>query len=183
MHYWFSLLIFFLPAIAEDLLKRTSDWNSARASGAQTPMSQSDRQKAALRQQFAKAFHDIQVLGQGLLREHESRQLTPKRLAKDTRSINKSAKTLRSLMALGELAEEIKLDKEVDTPEEFDKSIRRLSKLIWDFAHNPTHQNNKVFNADLAARAQTDLLTIINLSKVIENKASGYLILPTSAQK
>ncbi len=174
----FSLLLVFLPSCADG----NSNWNFARHSKSQTPMTQLDREKAILRQQFTKNFHDLQVVGQGLLREHEAKRLTSKRLAKDVRSINKSAKTLRSLMALGNLAEETKLDKEVDTPEEFDESIRRLSKLIWDFAHNPVHQNSKVFNADLAARAQTDLLTIINLSKVIENRARDYVFSATSAQ-
>jgi hypothetical protein len=81
---------------------------------------------------------------------------------------------LRTLIALGEMALEVEINKEIDTAQEFDESIRKLSKLIWDFAHNPVHQNNKVFNTDQAERAQTDLLTIINLSKALENKSKGY---------
>jgi hypothetical protein len=148
----------------------------------QAASTQQERNKAIVRHQFNKTFREIQILGQGLLREHEARRLSPKRLAKDVKSINKSAKTLRSLIALGDLAVEKKLDKTIDTPEEFDESIRKLAKLIWDFAHNPVHQNSKVFNTDHAERAQTDLLTIINLSKIIEERASDYSFSPTLAQ-
>jgi hypothetical protein len=148
----------------------------------QTSTTQRDRDKAIARQQFNKNFREIQILGQGLLREHEAKRLNSKRLAKDVRSINKSAKTLRSLIALGDLAVEIKIDKAINTPEEFDESIRKLAKLIWDFAHNPVHQNSKVFNTDHAERAQTDILTIINLSKVIEERARDYVFSSTLAQ-
>jgi hypothetical protein len=144
--------------------------------------SQQDRDKAVARQQFNKNFREIQILGQGLLREHEAKRLNAKRLAKDVRSINKSAKTLRSLIALGDLAVETKIDRVINTPEDFDESIRKLAKLIWDFAHNPVHQNSKVFNTDHAERAQTDLLTIINLSKVIEERARDYVFSSTLAQ-
>jgi len=143
---------------------------------------QRDRERAMARQQFNKSFRDIQTISQQLLREHEEKRLTPRRLSKDARSINKCAKTLRSLIALGSLATEIKIDKEIDTAEKFDESIRRLAKLVWDFAHNPVHQNNKVFDTDEAARAQTDLLTIINLSKAIEGKAKGYVSSSVSTQ-
>jgi hypothetical protein len=108
------------------------------------------------------------------LKDHETTRLTSGNLAKSARSINKSAKTLRSLIALGDMASEVQIDKEIDTPREFDESIRKLATLISDFAHNPVHQSNKVFNTDQAERAQTDLLTIINLSKALENKSKGY---------
>ncbi|MCI0659654.1 MAG: hypothetical protein L0220_01135, partial [Acidobacteria bacterium] len=148
----------------------------------QSPTTQHERDKALARQQFTKNFRDMQLLGQGLLREHEAKRLTSKRLAKDAKSINRCAKSLRSLLALGNLASETQIDKDIDTPNEFDESIRKLAKLIWDFAHNPIHQTSKVFNTDQAAQAQTDLLTIINLSKVIENRAKSYVFAPTSAQ-
>lgn len=133
-----------------------------------------DRAQTIVRQQFTKNFHDLQTISQNLLHEHEARRLTPSRLAKDVKSINKCGKTLRSLIGLASLATETEINKEINTPSEFDESIRRLSKLIWDFAHNPVHQNSKVFNTDQAGQAQTDLLTIINLSKALETKAKGY---------
>ena len=145
---------------------------------AQTP--NKDRDRTYLQQQFTKNFRDIQLLGQGLLREHESRSLTPKRLKNDSRLINKCAKTLRQLMALGEMASKTEISKKIESPHDYDQSIRRLSKLIRDFANNPIHQNNKVFNTDLAERAQTDLLAIIDLSKMIEGKARSYRIIPNS---
>ncbi|HEV2665609.1 MAG TPA: hypothetical protein VG324_11890, partial [Blastocatellia bacterium] len=77
-------------------------------------------------------------------------------------------------IALGEMASEVEIDKEIDTAREFDESIRKLASLISEFAHNPVHQSNKVFNTDQAERAQTDLLTIINLSKALENKSKDY---------
>jgi hypothetical protein len=142
--------------------------------------SNKERDRAYLQQQFSKNFRDIQLLGQGLLREHESRSLTPKRLRKDSRSINKCARTLRTLMALGDMASKTEINKKLESPNDYDQSIRRLSQLIRDFANNPVHQSNKVFNTDLAERAQTDLLAIIDLSKVIEGKARSYRYIPSS---
>ena len=135
-----------------------------------------ERERAYAREQFTKNFRDLQLLGKGLLRDHESARLTPGKLSKGVRSINKTARTLRSLIALGEMASEAPVNKEIDTAREFDESIRKLAGLISDFAHNPVHQSNKVFNTDQAERAQTDLLTIINLSKALENKSKRYSI-------
>ncbi len=133
-----------------------------------------ERERAYAREQFSKNFRDLQLIGKGLLRDHEAAKLTADKLAKGAKSINKSARTLRALIALGDMASEVEINKEIDTAQEFDESIRKLASLIWDFAHNPVHQNNKVFNTDLAERAQTDLLTIINLSKALENKSGNY---------
>jgi hypothetical protein len=141
--------------------------------GAQS--SSGEREKAAARQQFNENFRDIQILGQGLLRDHKSGKLTSKRLSKTTKSINKCARNLRSLLALGKLASEIEINEEIDSPIEFDEAIQKLVKLISDFAHNPHHQSSKIFNTEQAAQAQTDLLTIINLSKVIEKKSKLYI--------
>lgn len=133
-----------------------------------------ERERAYARQQFTSNFRDLQLLSQGLLREHDARRLTAQRLAKDAKTINKCAKNLRTLMALGALAQAAEVNKEIDAPQEYDQSIRRLAKLIYDFAHSPHHQNSKVFDAAEAARVQTKLLTIINLSKAIESRAKGY---------
>jgi hypothetical protein len=143
--------------------------------GAQSSTAERERERAAARQQFTENFRDIQLLGQGLLRDHEAGRLTSKRLAKATKSINKCARNLRSLLALGKLASEIEINEEINTPLEFDEAIRKLARLISDFAHNPHHQSSKVLNTDQAAQAQTDLLTIINLSKVIEKKSKVYI--------
>ena len=134
-----------------------------------------ERERAYAREQFTKNFRDIQLTGRGLLQDHEATRLTPDKLAKSARSINKCAKTLRSLIALGDMASEVEIDKEIDTARKFDESIRKLATLISDFVHNPVHQNNKIFNTDQAERAQTDLLTIINLSKALENKSKAYV--------
>lgn len=150
----------------------SSLWPNARLQ-ADRPQDR-ERAKAYAREQFTKNFRTLQLVGQGLLREHESNRLNKNRLAKDAKTVNRCAKILRELMALGNLADAIEVNKEINTPEEFDQSIRQLSKLIWDFAHNPHHQNNKIFDTDLATRAQTDLLTIIDLSRAIEEKAKGY---------
>lgn len=149
----------------------------ARWLNAQAPSQKSferERERAYARQQFTSNFRDLQLLSQGLLREHDARRLTAQRLAKDTKAINKCAKNLRTLMALGTLAQAAEVNKEIAAPQQYDQSIRQLAKLIYDFAHSPHHQNSKVFDAAEAARVQTKLLTIINLSKVIENKAKGY---------
>jgi len=133
-----------------------------------------ERERAYAREQFSKNFRDLQLIGKGLLQDHEAAKLTPGKLAKGSKSINKCARALRALIALGEMASELEINREIDTAREFDESIRKLASLIWDFAHNPVHQSSKVFDTDLAERAQTDLLTIINLSKALENKSRSY---------
>src|SRR5215470_3146512 len=134
-----------------------------------------DRERAYAREQFTKNFRDLQLLGKGLLQDHEATKLTPGKLAKGVRSINKRARTLRSLIALGEMASEAPINKEINTAQQFDESIRKLANLISDFAHNPVHQSNKVFDTRQAERAQTDLLTIIHLSKALESKSGKYI--------
>jgi len=141
-----------------------------------------NRERAYNRQLFTKNFRDLQLTGQDLLKEHESRQLTSERLAKASKTINKCAKTLRALTAFGDLAIPQKINKNIQTPLEYDESIRLLAQYIRNFAHNPVHQNSKVFNTDQAKRAQTDLLAIIDLSKAIGNKAKGYIPATTVAQ-
>lgn len=134
-----------------------------------------EREKAVVRQQFSKNFHDLQVASQELLQEHVAGHLTPPNLLKKAKSIYRSAKTLRTLMALGELAQEPHaIDKELTDAHEFDQSIKRLAKMIYDFSHSPVHQNSKVFNTVEATKTQKDLLTIISLSKVIETHARKY---------
>lgn len=137
--------------------------------------SERERDKAYTRQQFNKNFSELQVTGQKLLKEHELKRLTSSRLANDAQTINKRAKALRTLIALGDLAAPLKTNKEIDTPEDFDQTIRLLAKHIWDFAHNPIHQNSKVFNTNQAQKAQTDLLAVIDLSKALEKKAKKYV--------
>jgi hypothetical protein len=133
-----------------------------------------ERERAYAREQFKKNFRDLQLIGKELLQDHETARLTPGKLSKNARSINKCARALRSLIALGEMASEVEINKEIDTNPEFDESIHKLATLISDFVHNPVHQSNKVFDTNQAERAQTDLLTIINLSKALENKSKAY---------
>ncbi len=140
---------------------------------------EAERDRAYLRQQFQKNFKNLQLLGQELLKDHNEARLTSDKLEKNTKAINKCGKTLRTLMALGDMANTVNLDENIDTAKEFDDSIRRLSELISDFAHNPVHQNSKVFNADQAERAQTDLLTIINLSRILTARAKTYKTTPS----
>lgn len=169
-------LMFFLSSVCFDNPTAATGSSDDLKRFTQSPGKQLEieRARAHAREEFSKNFRDLQLRGQELLREHEAARLTSEKLAKEVKSINKSARSLRALIALGELASEVEINKDLDTAREFDESIRKLAKLIWDFAHNPVHQNNKVFNTDQAERAQTDLLTIINLSKAIENKSKGY---------
>lgn len=136
----------------------------------------SQREKAVIRQQFSKSFHDLQVISQQMLREHDAGHLTSSHLSKQAKSINKSAKTLRALMALGELAQDPhSIEPGLATAESFDKSIRWLAKMIYDFSHSPHHKNSKVFDTTEATKVQKDLLTIIALSKMLEANAKNYL--------
>jgi hypothetical protein len=142
---------------------------------------EAERQKAVTKQQFAQNFRNLQTTSQSMLRDHEAGALTNKELNKTARAINKSAKTLRNMMALGNLAEAPEdFEKLLDTDDKFDAAIRRLYQLIYDFAHSPIHQNTKVFDTKAATKAQTQLLTIIDLSRTIETRARGYLLNTTS---
>jgi hypothetical protein len=136
---------------------------------------EAQREKVVIRQQFSKSFHDLQVISQQMLREHDAGQLTTNQLSKQAKSIHKSGRTLRLLMALGELAQEpYPIEKKLATATEFDKSIRRLAKMIYDFSHSPHHKNSKIFDTIEATKVQKDLLTIIALSKILEENAKNY---------
>jgi ribosomal protein L29 len=134
-----------------------------------------ERQKEVTRAEFTRNFGGLQQVGQALLREHEARKLSPEQLAKEVKAINRHAKNLRGLLVLGELKSPVQESREpLDTPRRYDQSIRRLARLIYTFAHNPVHQNRRVFDTAQAQRALVDLENIILLSKAIENQAKGY---------
>jgi len=139
-----------------------------------TSQVEKNREKAYLRQQFTRHFRSVQVLSQELLKGHEEGNLTARGLGKEAREINKSARSLRQLIALGALAEERVLKTSLATPADFDEAIRLLAKLIRSFARNPSHQNSRILNTDQATEAQTDLLAIIRLSKTLADQARGY---------
>lgn len=139
-----------------------------------TSQVEKNREKAYLRQQFTRHFRSVQVLSQELLKGHEEGNLTARGLGKEAREINKSARSLRQLIALGALAEERELKTSLTTPADFDEAIRLLAKLIRSFARNPSHQNSRILNTDQATEAQTDLLAIIRLSKTLADQARGY---------
>lgn len=130
-----------------------------------------NRERAHLRQEFARHFRTIQVKSQEMIQEFESGKLTEKRLASQSKQINKSARSLRQLIALGELAEPEELKTSFSSPIEIEEAIRLLATRVKDFARNPTHQNSRILNTDLATRAQTDLLAVIRLSKAINEQA------------
>lgn len=132
------------------------------------------RERAYAKEQFARHFKSIQVRSQLLLRLHEKRTLSAKQLREEAGQINKSARMLRQLIALGSLATKVEQKTQFATPEEFEEAIRKLGNLVWEFAHNPVHQNGKVFNTQQAAAAQTDLLSIIELSRALRREGSGY---------
>src|SRR5262245_8593317 len=111
----------------------------------QQKSAEAERNRTYMRQEFQKNFKSLQEVGKELLKEHEAARLTSALLNKDAKSIQKCAKMLRSFLALGDMARPTEVNKEIDTPREFDDSIRKLAQLIYNFAHNPVHQNSKVF--------------------------------------
>ena len=137
-------------------------------------VSERARERAYAREQFARHFKSIQVRSQQLLRLHEKRTLSAKQLREEAGQINKSARMLRQLIALGSLAARVEQKTRFAAPEEFDEAIRKLANLVWGFAHNPVHQNGKIFNTQQATAAQTDLLSIIELSRALQREGSGY---------
>jgi hypothetical protein len=149
----------------------------ARSNRQGVPPEDVGRAKAAARQQFTKSFGELQASSQALLREHEAGQLKPGMLSKRLKTIQKCAKSLRLLLQLGEPEPLTEGNGSPHTPQAFDQSIRRLAAIISSFAHNPIHQNNKVFNTGDAARARADLERILLLSKTIEGQARNYTAL------
>lgn len=134
-----------------------------------------ERERQAASAEFKKNFSGLQNAGYKLLKEHEAGRLNPKELEKGVKTVNRHARTLREMMLLGELEEPIQeSDDPINTPGKFDQSIRRLARLIYTFAHNPLHQERRVFDTVKARRALIDLETIIVLSKAIEGQARNY---------
>jgi hypothetical protein len=66
------------------------------------------------------------------------------------------------------------LKTDLTTAAGFDEALRLLGRLTRDFARNPVHQNSRILDTDLATRAQTDLLSIINLSRLIGQQSGIY---------
>jgi hypothetical protein len=136
-----------------------------------------EREKEVARAEFSRNFSSLQNVGYAMRNEHEARTLKPEKLKKYAKAVNKHARTLRGLVTFGELEEPIRESRErLDNPRKFDLSIHRLARLIYAFAHNPVHQNRRVFNTDQARRALVDLETIIMLSKALGSQADSYTI-------
>lgn len=133
-----------------------------------------NREKAYLRMQFARHFRAIQVVSQGLVKGVEEGTLTGSRLAAESREINKSARALRTMIALGDLAQEEELKVNFPGQQDFEEAIRNLGELVRKFARNPSHQNSRILNTDQATAAQTDLLSIIRLSKALSQQGKSY---------
>lgn len=136
-----------------------------------------ERRKNAAQNEFTKNFSSLQQTVYALKQNHEEKKLTAQLLARGIKTIGKNARALRSVMVLGELPRPVEESKKpLTTTDEFDQAIQRLSSLVYEFAHNPIHKNRRVFNADQAARARTDLETIIILAKKIEDCAKAYRV-------
>ncbi len=158
-------------------LPGTGSLPGSRASGQTNQHSalvEKNREKAHLRQEFARHFRAIQVTSQELVRELEGRQLSAAKLARGSKGINKSARNLRQLLALGELAREEELKTTFASATEFEEAIRLLATRVREFVRNPLHQNSRILDTNLATTAQTDLLTIIRLSKAINQQAGRF---------
>ncbi|NBO65380.1 MAG: hypothetical protein EBU88_11155 [Acidobacteria bacterium] len=141
----------------------------------QTPTQlEKNREKAYLKMQFTRHFRLIQVVSQGLVEKVEDGSLTSSLLTADSRKINKSARSLRTLIALGDLAQEVELKTSFSTTSEFEDAVRQLGELVRQFARNPSHQNSRILNTDQASSAQTDLLSIIRLSKALSEQGRRY---------
>jgi hypothetical protein len=167
---WLSLMLAILaldPVVAS--LPQAGSTTQANEAAAR------ERARKANQAEFKESFRSIQTVGMALLKAHEEGRLAPGGLAKDTRAIQKHARSLRSLMALGPPSErERSAPPELHSARDFDKAIRSLSQLVSDFAHNPIHQNPKVFDTDKASEAAADLVAIVDLAKSIERRARDY---------
>ena len=135
-----------------------------------------DREKASLRQQFTKSFHDLQIHSQQMLNSHQLGTLTNSQLAKLAKAIHKSAKALQSLMVLGELVEEEPFPTlELINAGQFDQPIKDLSDTVYTFSHSPHHKNHRVFDMVEASKVQRALFKIIHLSKMIDSQSKYYI--------
>src|SRR5262245_23158473 len=81
----------------------------------QSKPAEAERNRNYLRQEFQKNFKNLQEIGKKLLEEHEAARLTPARLGRDAKSIQKCAKALRTFLALGEMAQPTEVKKEINT--------------------------------------------------------------------
>lgn len=133
-----------------------------------------ERARHAAQEQFTENFRSIQLLGIELLKAHEEGTLLPAQLAKSAKAIEKRARALRSLMALGPPAHERRRDPQIPTRVEFDHAIRLLAKLVSEFAHNPMHKTPKVFDTIQAADAAAKIEAILDLAREIERKSGRY---------
>lgn len=134
-----------------------------------------ERARRAAKESFTQNFRELQVLGKDILKAHESGGLIRDRLARDAKLIQKRARSLRGLMALGEPRGQTRVETTLRSPQDFDRSIRQLAQLVLDFAHNPVHQNSKVFDTNLAGKAAADLVAIVDLAKALERRAKDYV--------
>ena len=134
-----------------------------------------ERSRKATQLQFAESFRSIQIVSKGLLKAHEDGTLVPGQLSKDARAIQRYARSLRSLMALGPpTTKPREPEHQLHTSRDFDVAIRNLTTLVWEFAHNPIHKNPKVFDTDEAAKVAADIVTIVEMAKAIERRAKDY---------
>lgn len=164
-----------LGCLALSLLLSSAHATPDTSQANQSPSAFDQRRERSYRHTiFMKHFTVIQVLSQEVVRDHRNRVLSPASLKKSMKRINVSARALREMMAVGDLAREERLEEEFVTPSDYDLAISNLAKRVYDFAHNPTHQNSRIFDTIEATRAQTDLLVVITLSKAIESHAKGY---------
>jgi hypothetical protein len=142
-----------------------------------------ERERKAAREQFSQNFRELQQIANATLKAHDQHSLKASDLQKNVKGIQKRAKTLRGLTVLGEpVSPPENYARKIETSADFDRAIRTLAQLVYDFAHNPVHQNTKVFDTNRAARAIEDLINIINLAKIIEDNSDNYQMLPKPGQ-
>src|SRR5678816_2448927 len=99
-----------------------------------------------------------------------------RRLNRDSKAIQKKARALRSLMVLGNpQVKPLELPSKISSEKDFSKYVGWVSRIIYDFAHNPIHTNTKVFDTELATKAATDLVNINNMAKLLESNSAHYL--------
>ena len=142
-----------------------------------------ERERKAAKEQFSQNFRELQQIATATLKAHDQRSLKASDLQKNVRGIQKRAKTLRGLTVLGEPASPPEnYARKIESPADFDRAIKTLARLVYDFAHNPIHQNTKVFDTNRAAQAIEDLINIINLAKIIEDNSDNYQTPPKPGQ-
>ena len=132
---------------------------------------QYDRQQQQARVALQEDFRKLQLVNNTLMKrmflanKYNTPKLTPKEISASLNEIKKVAQRLRTNLPIPQ----------VETPKgsanSYDESLSpgllRLDKVVMSFVENPLFKQPRVYDAELATQAGTDLNEIVRLSDLL----------------